>query len=101
MRGMTMPLQDDHYRMSKSRYHRVLQPPIEAWQSSCTLQGVMAHSYNFTPRGRDRDDSRAEMFQSLEFKGSRKRSLSMSLAVHGALMSVLLIIPLLFHDAIK
>jgi outer membrane biosynthesis protein TonB len=61
----------------------------------------MAHSYNFTPRDRNRDASRAEMFQSLEFKGSRKRSLWMSLAVHGALLSVLLLIPLLFTDAIK
>jgi TonB family protein len=61
----------------------------------------MAYSYDFTPRDRDRGDSRAELFQALEFKGSRKRSVCMSVLVHGVLLSVLLVIPLLFTDTIK
>ena len=72
-----------------------------AWKDSCTSQDVMAYSYNFTPRDRDRDDSRVELFKSLEFKGSRKRSLWMSVAVHGVLLSVLLLIPLVFTDTIR
>jgi TonB family protein len=42
-----------------------------------------------------------EMFQSIEFKASRQRSLAMSLVVHGVLVSVVLLIPLLFTEAIK
>jgi TonB family protein len=61
----------------------------------------MAYSYDFKPRERSRDDSRAELFSSLEFKESRKRSLWMSLVVHGALLSILLAIPLIFTDSIK
>jgi TonB family protein len=61
----------------------------------------MAYSYDFKPRDRSRDDSRAELFSSLEFKESRKRSLWMSLVIHGALLSILLSIPLIFTDSIK
>jgi TonB family protein len=42
-----------------------------------------------------------ELFVSLEFKESRQRSVFMSVVVHGVILSVLLIIPLLFTDAIK
>jgi len=61
----------------------------------------MAYSYNFTPRGRDKGDSQEILFKSLEFKGSRQRSLWMSIAVHGVLLTVLLVVPLLFTEAIK
>lgn len=61
----------------------------------------MTNSYNFMPRDRDRDDSRAGLFKSLEFKESRKRSLWVSVAVHGVLLSVLLAIPLIFTETIK
>jgi TonB family protein len=61
----------------------------------------MAYSYNSMPRDRDREDSRQELFKTLEFKESRKRSLWMSVVVHGVLLSVLLAIPLIFTDTIK
>jgi len=41
------------------------------------------------------------MFQSLEFHESRKRSVWVSVAVHGVLLTVLLVIPLIFTDAIR
>jgi len=44
---------------------------------------------------------RPEFFKTLEFKESRKRSLGMSVVVHGVLLSVLLAIPLIFTDTIK
>jgi TonB family protein len=61
----------------------------------------MAYSYNSMPRDRDRDDSRVELFKTLEFKESRKRSLWMSVVVHGVLLSVLLAIPLIFTETMK
>jgi TonB family protein len=42
-----------------------------------------------------------ELFRTLEFKGSRKHSLSMSIIVHGVLLTAMLLIPLLFTDTIK
>ena len=85
----------------KQRDSKVLRPTISTWQPSCTLEGVMAHSYNVTPRDRDRDASHGELFKSLEFTESRKRSVWMSVAVHGVLLAVLLVIPLIFTEAIK
>jgi TonB family protein len=61
----------------------------------------MAQLNNFTPCDHDRDGSRMELFKSLEFRDSRKRPVWMSLAVHGVLLSVLLLIPLIFTDAIR
>jgi TonB family protein len=61
----------------------------------------MAHSDNFSPRDRDRHDSNDELFRTIEFKESRHRSLWMSLSVHGVLLTVLLLVPLIFTDAIK
>jgi TonB family protein len=61
----------------------------------------MAYSYNSMSRDRDRDDSRVELFKTLEFKESRKRSLWMSVVVHGVLLSVLLAIPLIFTETMK
>ena len=60
----------------------------------------MAYSYNSTPRDRYRSEP-PELFRSLEFKGSRKRSVWMSIAVHIVLLTALLLIPLLFTDVIK
>jgi TonB family protein len=60
----------------------------------------MANSYNFAPRDRAADSQR-QLFASLEFKESRKRSVWLSITVHGVLLSALLVIPLLFTDAIK
>jgi len=60
----------------------------------------MAYSYDYKLRDRDRDDTH-ELFKSLEFKESRNRSVWMSVAVHGALLSILLAIPLIFTDHIK
>ena len=57
--------------------------------------------YDVSPQERDRDDSRGELFTTLEFKESRHRSLWVSVAVHGLLLSLLLVIPLLFTDTIK
>src|SRR5262249_39619163 len=62
---------------------------------------VMAHSYSHTPRDRGRRDSRYELFSPIEFKESRKRSVWMSVAVHCVLVTVLLLIPLIFTDALK
>ena len=42
-----------------------------------------------------------QMFQSLEFHASRKQSVWVSIAVHGVLLTILLVIPLIFHEAIK
>jgi TonB family protein len=42
-----------------------------------------------------------QMFQSLEFHASRKQSVWVSIGVHGVLLTVLLVIPLIFHDAIR
>jgi len=61
----------------------------------------MAHSYDHTPRDRERRDSRYELFRPIEFKESRKRSVWMSVAVHSVLLTVLLLIPLIFTEAIK
>jgi TonB family protein len=61
----------------------------------------MANSYNFTPRDHDGSGSQGQLFRSLEFKESRQRSVGISIVVHGVLLSALLIIPLLFTDAIK
>jgi TonB family protein len=61
----------------------------------------MAYSYNSMSRNRDRGDSRVELFKTLEFKESRKRSLWMSVVVHGVLLSVLLAIPLIFTETMK
>src|SRR5438093_5548025 len=44
---------------------------------------------------------RPELFKTLEFTESRKRSLWMSVVVHGVLLSVLLAIPLIFTDTLK
>src|SRR5262245_51874619 len=61
----------------------------------------MAHSDNLSPRDRDRYDSDDELFRTIDFKESRHRSLWMSIGVHGALLTVLLLVPLIFTDAIK
>jgi len=55
------------------------------------------------PSGRDSVGSVSldNMFSSLEFNESRKRSVWMSIAVHGVLLTVLLVIPLIFTEAIK
>ncbi len=54
----------------------------------------MANSHNVAPRD-------GELFRSLEFKESRQQSVVMSIVVHAVILSVLLLIPLLFTDAIK
>jgi TonB family protein len=47
------------------------------------------------------DYSHEELFRSIEFKASRQRSLWTSIAVHGVLLTVLLMVPLVFTDAIQ
>jgi TonB family protein len=61
----------------------------------------MAHSDNFPQQDRDRYRSSDQLFQTIEFKESRHRSLWMSIAVHGVLLTGLLVVPLVFTDAIK
>src|SRR5262249_52406473 len=61
----------------------------------------MAQSYNFSPRDDARHDSDYELFRTIEFKESRHRSLWMSIGVHSVLLTVLLLVPLIFTDAIK
>src|SRR5262249_44959867 len=56
---------------------------------SCSHYRVMAYSHE------------KELFRSLEFKESRHRSVWMSIGVHFVLFSVLLLIPLIFTDAIR
>src|SRR6516164_4143893 len=80
---------------------RQLPLPHVGWKESCILSGVMANSYKFTPSERDRDDSPDQLFKSLEFKESRKRSLGLSVGIHGVLLSVLLLIPLLFTETMR
>jgi TonB family protein len=46
-------------------------------------------------------DLRGELFKTLEFKESRQRSLWMSVAVHSALLCVLLMAPLVFTNRIE
>ncbi len=41
------------------------------------------------------------MFRSLQFNESRKRSVSVSIVIHTVLLSILLLIPLVFTDAIR
>jgi TonB family protein len=54
-----------------------------------------------SPRDAAESISSGNMFRSLEFHASRKRSLWMSVVVHGVLLTLLLIIPLIFTDRIK
>jgi TonB family protein len=54
-----------------------------------------------SPRDSVASVSPDNMFRSLEFHESRKNSVWMSVAVHGVLLTVLLVIPLIFHEAIK
>lgn len=54
-----------------------------------------------TPRDSAGSVSPDNMFRSLEFHQSRKRSVWMSVAVHGVLLTLLLVIPLIFTDRIK
>ena len=61
----------------------------------------MAYSYNSAPQDRDTHNSHQELFRQIEFKESRHRSLWMSIAVHSVSLSVLLLIPPIFTDAIK
>jgi TonB family protein len=61
----------------------------------------MPYSYNFPSGSQDRGESHQELFKSLEFKESRQRSLLMSIVVHFVLVSLLLLIPLVFTEAIK
>jgi TonB family protein len=61
----------------------------------------MAYSYNWTTQDRDRENSCVDLFKSLEFKDSRQRSWWVSVAVHGVLLSVLLLIPLMFTETMK
>jgi len=63
------------------------------------MVNVMAHHYNYTDS--NSHDQEPVLFQSLEFKGSRNRSLIMSVTVHGVLLTVLLVIPLIFTEVIK
>jgi TonB family protein len=62
---------------------------------------IMAYSYGFTPRDPDRSGQHAEIFKTLEFTESRKHSLVMSIGVHAVILTVLLVVPLIFTDAIK
>ena len=100
-KGTTVPLLDQSDRPGKRYESRQFSHSDATWKDSCTFRDGMAYSYDFTPRGRDRGDSRVELFKTLEFKESRKRSLCVSVAVHGVLLSVLVLIPLLFTDTIK
>jgi len=52
----------------------------------------MAYSY---------DSPHAQLFRSLEFKEPRQRPLYLSIAIHAVLLAVLLLIPLVFTEAIK
>src|SRR2546426_5511318 len=101
MRGTMVPSVFDVESIHNRSDRKALQVFRPTWQSSCTFEDVMAHSYNFTPRDRDRADSRVELFKSLEFKESRQRSVLMSIVVHGVMLCLLLAIPLIFTDALK
>jgi len=57
--------------------------------------------YSYTLFNGSRDRSQRPLFRSIEFKESRKRSLYMSVVVHGVMLAVLLAIPLIFTDTIK
>src|SRR5215813_3043876 len=70
-------------------------------QGSCNRYSVMAYSYHPIPHHGDRDESDHELFRSIEFTESRQRSLWMSIAVHGVLLTALLLIPLMLTDAIR
>jgi TonB family protein len=61
----------------------------------------MAHSNNNTPRYRADKVSRTELFQSLEPKGSRARAFWTSVAVHGVMVLVLGILPLVFTETMR
>ena len=63
-------------------------------------QSVMAKSHDSSP-GESVQNSRSELFQSLEHVGSRTKVFWTSVGLHGVLLSVLLIIPLLFTDVIR
>src|SRR5689334_13622450 len=101
MKGIPVPLLDRSSRVSKRYDQKHLTASESSWKPSCSFHCVMAYSNNSMSRNRDRGDSRAELFQTLEFKESRKRSLWMSVVVHGVLLSVLLAIPLIFTETMK
>jgi TonB family protein len=70
------------------------------WKVPCTLEVVMAHSYKSTS-GDQPGVSGKQMFQTLEFKGSRQRTFWASVGFHGVMLTVLVILPLLFTGTIK
>jgi TonB family protein len=61
----------------------------------------MERTNKLSPRDSVGSVSPDNMFRSLEFHESRKRSVWVSVAVHGVLLTVLLVVPLIFHEAIK
>ena len=101
MKGTVVPFSNKSEPVVNRHESRQLSLPQTAWKESCNFQDVMANSYNFALRDRDHRDSRLELFKSLEFKESRKRSVWMSIAIHGVLLSVLLLIPLIFTETMR
>src|SRR4051812_40716085 len=89
MRGTMVPLRNDRDSSLNHLNSKHLTPTDPTWKPSCNFESVMAYSYDYKLRDRDRDDTH-ELFKSLEFKESRNRSVWMSVAVHGALLSILL-----------
>lgn len=65
------------------------------------VEVVVAQTHKFTPRDPSPEVSDKPMFQSLEFKESRQRTLWASLGFHGVMLTVLIILPLLFTGTIK
>jgi TonB family protein len=61
----------------------------------------MPHLNNSEKGNRDRNGRFPELFKTLDFKQSRKGFFWTSIAVHGALLSVLLLVPLIYTDTIK
>jgi TonB family protein len=61
----------------------------------------MERTNKSTPRDFSVSVSPDNMFRSLEFHQSRKRSVSMSVGVHAVLLALLLVIPLIFTDKIR
>jgi TonB family protein len=101
MKGTVVPLLDQTKDVLNRQHPLQLSPSSTNWKDSCSHKSVMANSYDSTLRERNRGDSRLELFKSLEFKESRKSSVVMSVAIHGVLLSVLLLIPLIFTETMR
>src|SRR5438093_3765301 len=86
---------------SKRHDRKCFEPVSPSWQPPCTSVVVMERTNKPFPRDTVGSISLDNMFRSLEFHASRKKSVSMSLVIHAVLLTILLAIPLIFTEAMR